>query len=179
MAPEVITQKGYGRFADIWSLGCTIYEMLTGSPPWSDKNQFAVLFQIANESRAPDYPEDISEELKNFMDWWFKREPTERWNIYELLHHPFILQDDNDEEKNCILENGLTVEDDQWLKDCQEELKGIDSNPTKEVESFTNTRRSFFNLKKKNKSLRSSSKAGLQMSMKQLEAIYRLIQLRK
>jgi len=68
--------------------------MLTGAPPWSEQNQYAVLFQIANESRAPDYPDDISDELRDFMDCCFKKEPTERCNIYELLHHPFILQEE-------------------------------------------------------------------------------------
>ena len=68
MAPEVITQKGHGRFADIWSLGCTVYEMLTGSPPYAEKSQFAALFIIAQECKAPDYPETCSEEVKDFMD---------------------------------------------------------------------------------------------------------------
>eukprot|EP01062_Namystynia_karyoxenos_P064500 TRINITY_DN5746_c0_g1_i1.p1 TRINITY_DN5746_c0_g1~~TRINITY_DN5746_c0_g1_i1.p1 ORF type:complete len:1160 (+),score=210.14 TRINITY_DN5746_c0_g1_i1:85-3564(+) len=34
MAPEVIRESGHDKRADIWSVGCTVLEMLTGQVPW-------------------------------------------------------------------------------------------------------------------------------------------------
>ena len=36
VAPEVINLQGARTASDIWSLGCTIVELLTGQPPYSD-----------------------------------------------------------------------------------------------------------------------------------------------
>lgn len=36
MAPEIIDMTGASFASDIWSLGCTIIELLTGQPPYAD-----------------------------------------------------------------------------------------------------------------------------------------------
>ena len=35
LAPEIVDRKGHGRSVDWWSVGCIIYEMLTGQPPFT------------------------------------------------------------------------------------------------------------------------------------------------
>lgn len=90
MAPEIIQGKKYGWSADIWSLGCTVYEMVTGNPPWKDLNPLAAMNQIAHTEKKPVYPENISENLKDFLNSCFIWNPADRPNVYELLHHKFI-----------------------------------------------------------------------------------------
>lgn len=74
MAPEVIKQTGHGRPADIWSVGCTVIEMATGKPPWSNyAAPVAAMFQIASSKDPPPIPEHLSREAKDFLLLCFNR----------------------------------------------------------------------------------------------------------
>ena len=38
LAPEIVDRKGHGFAVDWWSVGCIVYEMLTGQPPFMLNN---------------------------------------------------------------------------------------------------------------------------------------------
>ena len=92
MAPEVIKQTGHGRQADIWSVGCTILEMATGKPPFSEfGSQVSALFHIASGTGPPPIPEFLSAEAHDFLILCFNRVPRDRPNASRLLRHPFAI----------------------------------------------------------------------------------------
>ncbi|PRQ49339.1 putative mitogen-activated protein kinase kinase kinase STE-STE11 family [Rosa chinensis] len=91
MAPEVVMNtNGYSLAVDIWSLGCTILEMATSKPPWSQYEGVAAIFKIGNSKDMPDIPDYLSHDAKNFVRLCLQRNPSERPTASQLLDHPFI-----------------------------------------------------------------------------------------
>ncbi|CAK9173651.1 unnamed protein product [Ilex paraguariensis] len=91
MAPEVILQTGHSFSADIWSVGCTVIEMATGKPPWSQQYQeVAALFHIGTTKAHPPIPEHLSVEAKDFLLNCLQKEPYLRPAASYLLNHPFV-----------------------------------------------------------------------------------------
>ncbi|XP_010546855.1 PREDICTED: mitogen-activated protein kinase kinase kinase 3 isoform X2 [Tarenaya hassleriana] len=91
MAPEVILQTGHNFSADIWSVGCTVIEMATGKPPWSEQyQQFAAVLHIGRTKAHPPIPGHLSPEAKDFLLKCLHKEPSLRPSASELLQHPFV-----------------------------------------------------------------------------------------
>eukprot|EP00667_Euglena_gracilis_P011232 EG_transcript_11470 len=94
MAPEVIKQdSGYGLKADIWSVGITVLEMLTGKHPWPEFNSmWAAIWHIAQSTeKPPNIPDDLEPDTADFLDQTFRRDTNTRPSAKELLLHPFLI----------------------------------------------------------------------------------------
>ncbi|CAM1502905.1 Fc.00g076810.m01.CDS01 [Cosmosporella sp. VM-42] len=91
MAPEVVKQTSYTRKADIWSLGCLVVEMMTGSHPFPDCSQLQAIFKIGGGKAAPTIPDHSSEEGKTFLAQTFEIDHNLRPSADELMLSPFLV----------------------------------------------------------------------------------------
>ncbi|KAF2872918.1 hypothetical protein BDV95DRAFT_360524 [Massariosphaeria phaeospora] len=90
MAPEVVRQTAYTRKADIWSLGCLIVEMFTGSHPHPNCTQLQAIFKIGNSPDAsPTIPDNAGNDARSFLAQTFLIDHERRPSADELLARPF------------------------------------------------------------------------------------------
>jgi serine/threonine protein kinase len=88
--------KGYGRKADVWSLGMTVIEMGTGAPPWP--NAANAIYKLCMTEDIPPFPDAMSPEGHEFLTWLLQRDPSKRPDALDLLEprlHPFLQQSDD------------------------------------------------------------------------------------
>ncbi|KAI7895905.1 uncharacterized protein EV154DRAFT_494138 [Mucor mucedo] len=152
MAPEVIELKGASTKSDIWSLGCTLVELVTGKPPYADLIAMSAMFRIV-EDPIPPLPDSISDEMKSFLTACFQKDPQLRPSAHELLHHPWILQNQQRIRKTETYSHDLS----SYLRNHPQptEEEEAEEEEEEEEDHFTNSNNS-------NMTLRNSS--GLQSS---------------
>ncbi|XP_071695452.1 probable receptor-like protein kinase At5g24010 [Rutidosis leptorrhynchoides] len=92
MAPEVVNNrsiKGYGLAADIWSLGCTVLEILTRRIPYSPMEEMQALIRIGR-GELPEIPNTLSAEAHEFILKCLQVNPNNRPTAAQLLDLPFL-----------------------------------------------------------------------------------------
>ncbi|XAR68111.1 Mitogen-activated protein kinase kinase kinase [Bertholletia excelsa] len=132
MAPETARGEQQGCPADIWALGCTVIEMVTGESPWRnfavDSNPLLILYRIGFSGGSPEIPEFLSGQARDFLTKCLRRDPKERWTAKQLLKHSFLVEYSNSQTKQIpgFNSNSPTSTLDQavWGSDDEREYSG-------------------------------------------------------
>ncbi|KAK5172263.1 uncharacterized protein LTR77_003901 [Saxophila tyrrhenica] len=80
--------QAYGREVDVWSYGCTIFEIATGVPPNSRTHPelLTTVLDRAPRLEGGDYPQ----ELRDFVAFLLQSNPEERPTADEIVKHPYV-----------------------------------------------------------------------------------------
>ncbi|BGP53047.1 Protein kinase of the Mitotic Exit Network [Rhodotorula sphaerocarpa] len=105
MAPEVISLEGATPASDIWSLGATVCELVSGKPPYHDLTSMSAMFRIV-EDDFPPLPHGASSRLRDFLRRCFHKKPDGRPLAIALYDDPWLVQF-RAEEKNSLERDGL------------------------------------------------------------------------
>jgi len=92
MAPEMI-KGNYSYPADIWSIGATLIEMVSGCNPWPEQKELpSALFTIGSTSLPPPVPQETRNNtvLYEFILECCAVDPIERATPEQLVNHRFI-----------------------------------------------------------------------------------------
>uniref|UniRef100_A0A8C5KT94 non-specific serine/threonine protein kinase n=1 Tax=Jaculus jaculus TaxID=51337 RepID=A0A8C5KT94_JACJA len=93
MAPEILMRSGHNRAVDWWSLGALMYDMLTGSPPFTAENRKKTMDKIIKGKLA--LPPYLTPDARDLAKKFLKRNPMQRIgggpeDAAEVQRHPFF-----------------------------------------------------------------------------------------
>ncbi|NWX55906.1 STK36 kinase, partial [Promerops cafer] len=88
MSPELVEERPYDHTADLWSVGCILYELFVGTPPFYTNSIFQLVSLIIKDPVK--WPMTMSPVFKSFLQGLLMKDPHQRLSWPELLSHPFI-----------------------------------------------------------------------------------------
>uniref|UniRef100_G3NW62 Serine/threonine-protein kinase PLK3 n=1 Tax=Gasterosteus aculeatus aculeatus TaxID=481459 RepID=G3NW62_GASAC len=90
LSPEVLNKQGHGCESDIWALGCVMYTMLLGRPPFETTN-LKETYRCIREARYS-LPSSLSPPSKQLITSLLAKVPEDRPNLDHILRHDFFTQ---------------------------------------------------------------------------------------
>lgn len=84
MAPEIFEMHEYDAKADLWSVGCIMYEMLVGQPPFRGSNPRELFNNIKTKSLVIPPQISISSQTLQLLKRLLERTPIRRINMDEF-----------------------------------------------------------------------------------------------
>ncbi|CAJ0830831.1 8362_t:CDS:10 [Entrophospora sp. SA101] len=125
VSPELLKEKAACKSSDYWALGCIIYQLIAGRPPFKGSNEYMTFQKIVNLDYS--FPEGFPPIAKDLVQKLLVTNPNERLGhggkdgVNKLKSHPFF----ND-----------IMWDDLWQQPAPKLLPYLPPNPTNNEDEF-------------------------------------------
>ncbi|XP_074643571.1 serine/threonine-protein kinase 36-like [Tubulanus polymorphus] len=102
MSPELVEEQPYDHTADLWALGCILYELFTGTPPFYTNSIFQLVSLIIKDPVK--WPKNMSPVFKDFLQGLLTKNPRNRLQWPDLYQHQFVADGVkvSEEDKNLL-----------------------------------------------------------------------------
>ncbi|RPA89750.1 Pkinase-domain-containing protein [Choiromyces venosus 120613-1] len=103
-APEIVKDERYSKSVDMWAMGCVLYTLLCGFPPFYDESISLLTEKVAEGQYTFQSPwwDDISKSAQDLVSHLLTVDPEKRFTIHEFMAHPWIRG--TDEETTAALD---------------------------------------------------------------------------
>uniref|UniRef100_A0A7N5ZVE9 Serine/threonine-protein kinase PLK3 n=1 Tax=Anabas testudineus TaxID=64144 RepID=A0A7N5ZVE9_ANATE len=88
LAPEVLNRQGHGTESDVWSLGCVMYTLLCGNPPFETLD-LKETYKCIKEVRY-NLPSTLSPAAQKLISGILQKNPSDRLTLDQILNHEFF-----------------------------------------------------------------------------------------
>ncbi|GIY16349.1 hypothetical protein CEXT_708511 [Caerostris extrusa] len=88
IAPEVLNMQGHSFSADVWAMGCIMYAMLVGQPPFETSTLNETYYRITTNKY--NIPSSVSEPARHLIVRMLQCKPSDRPSLEEILNHKFF-----------------------------------------------------------------------------------------
>ena len=91
-APEIVKDERYSKSVDMWALGCVLYTLLCGFPPFYDESIQVLTEKVARGQYTFLSPwwDDISKPAQDLVSQLLTVDPEKRYTIEQFLNHPWM-----------------------------------------------------------------------------------------
>ncbi|XP_063984494.1 serine/threonine-protein kinase GA29083 [Diachasmimorpha longicaudata] len=123
VAPEILTETGYGLKIDVWAAGAILYILLCGFPPFvSPDNDQEELFEMILNGYyefTPPYWDPISDSAKELISNMLQAQPELRFSAEDVLDHPWLVSFLGGEQATGRGQPSLESPEQYWDKQCK------------------------------------------------------------
>ncbi|XP_026989029.1 serine/threonine-protein kinase PLK3 isoform X1 [Tachysurus fulvidraco] len=88
LAPEVLNRQGHGTESDVWSLGCVMYTLLCGSPPFETLD-LKETYKCIKEVKYT-LPPSLSSAAQKLISAILQKNPNDRLTLDQILAHEYF-----------------------------------------------------------------------------------------